>query len=147
MELLRTRLPAIGFGWNLLGYIASGNLALLQLTAVTGIYGLSLLVAVYNAVLAAAVLSFLTRTNLAHTNSRRAALRSAPAKLWLASTAVLLRTSPGSARARFPQPLPRTWRTWCRQICRNQRNIPLIGTPFTPQTCRSSTNLHFRCAA
>ena len=40
--------PEIGFPWNLLGYVAAGNLALVQLTAVTGIFGLSFLVAVYN---------------------------------------------------------------------------------------------------
>jgi apolipoprotein N-acyltransferase len=51
-ELVRTRMPDIGFPWNLLGYAAGGNLALLQLTALTGIYGLSFLVAAYNALLA-----------------------------------------------------------------------------------------------
>lgn len=48
-ELVRTRMPDIGFPWNLLGYAAAGNTALVQLTAVTGIYGLSFLVAAYNA--------------------------------------------------------------------------------------------------
>jgi apolipoprotein N-acyltransferase len=51
LELARTRMPDIAFPWNLLGYTASGSLALVQLTSVTGIYGLSLLVASYNAVL------------------------------------------------------------------------------------------------
>lgn len=51
LEFCRTHLPDIGFPWNLLGYTASGNLALLQLTSLTGIYGLSLLVAAYNALL------------------------------------------------------------------------------------------------
>ena len=51
LEFLRGNLPTIGFPWNLLGYTAAGNLALVQLTAVTGIYGLSLLVAAYNALL------------------------------------------------------------------------------------------------
>jgi apolipoprotein N-acyltransferase len=51
LEFLRGNLPTIGFPWNLLGYTASGNLALVQLTAVTGIYGLSLVVAAYNALL------------------------------------------------------------------------------------------------
>jgi apolipoprotein N-acyltransferase len=50
LELVRARMPDIGFPWNLLGYAASGNLALLQLTSVTGIYGLSFVVAAYNAV-------------------------------------------------------------------------------------------------
>jgi apolipoprotein N-acyltransferase len=49
LELARSRMPDIGFPWELLGYSAAGNLALVQLTAVTGIYGLSLIVATYNA--------------------------------------------------------------------------------------------------
>ena len=57
LEFLRTHLPDIGFPWNLLGYTASGNLALLQITSVTGIFGLSLLVAGYNSLLAWALLS------------------------------------------------------------------------------------------
>jgi len=52
LEYGKTHLPAIGFPWNLLGYAASGNLALLQLVSWTGIYGLSFLVAAYNALLA-----------------------------------------------------------------------------------------------
>jgi apolipoprotein N-acyltransferase len=51
-EFARAHLPEISFPWNLLGYPASANLALLQLTAVTGIYGLSFLVAAFNALLA-----------------------------------------------------------------------------------------------
>jgi apolipoprotein N-acyltransferase len=49
MELGRTHMPAIGFPWNLLGYAVSNNLGLVQLTALTGIYGLSFVVAAYNA--------------------------------------------------------------------------------------------------
>jgi apolipoprotein N-acyltransferase len=52
MEFLRLHLPAIGFPWNLLGYAAAGNLAFVQLTAIAGIFGLSLLVAAYNALVA-----------------------------------------------------------------------------------------------
>jgi len=55
LEYARTHLPAIGFPWNLLGYAASRNLALLQLAPLTGIYGLSFLVVAYNAILAAAL--------------------------------------------------------------------------------------------
>jgi apolipoprotein N-acyltransferase len=51
-EFIRARLPEISFPWNLLGYPAAGNLGLIQLTSVTGIYGLSFLVAAFNAVLA-----------------------------------------------------------------------------------------------
>lgn len=51
-EFVRAHLPEISFPWNLLGYPASANLALLQLTTLTGIYGLSFLVAGFNALLA-----------------------------------------------------------------------------------------------
>lgn len=57
LEFLRGSLPIIAFPWNLVGYAASGNLALVQLTTITGIYGLSLLVAGYGALIAYAVLS------------------------------------------------------------------------------------------
>jgi apolipoprotein N-acyltransferase len=50
-EFVRAHLPEISFPWNLLGYPASANLGLLQITAVTGIYGLSFLVAAVNALL------------------------------------------------------------------------------------------------
>jgi apolipoprotein N-acyltransferase len=53
-------LPAIGFPWNLLGYVAAGNLAFVQLTAITGIFGLSLLVASYSALMAWVALGFLS---------------------------------------------------------------------------------------
>ena len=51
-EFVRAHLPEISFPWNLLGYPASSNLALLQLTSLTGIYGLTFLVAAFNALLA-----------------------------------------------------------------------------------------------
>jgi len=77
LELGRSRLPDIGFPWNLLGYTAAGNLALVQIAAVTGIYGLSLLVAAYNALL--------VWTLCAPSSGAR---RRATA-FWLASTAAL----------------------------------------------------------
>jgi apolipoprotein N-acyltransferase len=51
-EFVRTRIPEISFPWGLLGYPASANLGLLQLTTITGIYGLSFLAASVNALLA-----------------------------------------------------------------------------------------------
>lgn len=51
-EVIRTRLPEISFPWNLLGYPAAANVALVQLTTITGIYGLTFLVAAFNALLA-----------------------------------------------------------------------------------------------
>ena len=58
LEFATMHMPAIGFPWNLLGYVASGNLALVQMTAVSGIFGLSLLVAAYNGLAAWATLQF-----------------------------------------------------------------------------------------
>src|SRR5579871_2485674 len=51
-EFARAHLPEISFPWNLLGYSAAANPALLQITTVTGIYGLSFLVAAFNSLLA-----------------------------------------------------------------------------------------------
>jgi apolipoprotein N-acyltransferase len=51
-EFARAHLPEISFPWNLLGYPAAANLGLVQLTTVTGIYGLSFLVAAFNGLLA-----------------------------------------------------------------------------------------------
>jgi apolipoprotein N-acyltransferase len=57
LEFARTHLPIIGFPWNLTGYAAVGSLGLLQIVSVTGILGLSFLIAGYNALLAYAVLT------------------------------------------------------------------------------------------
>ncbi len=51
-EFARHHLPEIGFPWNLLGYAVADNLGLVQLTTITGIYGLSFVVAAYGALLA-----------------------------------------------------------------------------------------------
>ena len=53
MDLAKNAFPApnVCFPWDILGYTAAGNLALLQIVSVTGIWGLSLLVAAYNALL------------------------------------------------------------------------------------------------
>jgi apolipoprotein N-acyltransferase len=56
LEFLRTHLPYIGFPWNLAGYAAAGNLALLQLTPLTGIYGLSFVIAAYGSLAAYGVI-------------------------------------------------------------------------------------------
>lgn len=58
MEFALMHLPAIGFPWDLLGYVAARDLALLQLTAITGIFGLSLLVASFNGLVAWAALEY-----------------------------------------------------------------------------------------
>ena len=52
LEFAREHLPIIGFPWNLIGYAASGNLGFVQLTTITGILGLSLVVCAFNALLA-----------------------------------------------------------------------------------------------
>lgn len=57
LEFVRTHLPYIGFPWNLAGYAAIKSLALLQMTPVTGIYGLSFLIAAYGSLVAWAILA------------------------------------------------------------------------------------------
>ncbi len=47
LEFARTHLPAIGFPWNLLGYAMGSSLPLLQVAPLTGIYGLSFLIAAW----------------------------------------------------------------------------------------------------
>ena len=61
MEFAMMHLPAIGFPWNLLGYVAAGNLVFVQLTTITGIFGLSLVVASYSALAAWVVLQMSLR--------------------------------------------------------------------------------------
>jgi apolipoprotein N-acyltransferase len=56
LEYFRTNIPIIGSSWDLSGYPATRSLALLQITSVTGIYGLCFLIAAYGALLAYAVL-------------------------------------------------------------------------------------------
>jgi len=51
-EFAFAHMPRSGFPWNLLGYPAANNLALLQLATVTGIWGLSFLVAAFNSLVA-----------------------------------------------------------------------------------------------
>jgi apolipoprotein N-acyltransferase len=57
LEFARAHLPIFAYPWNLIGYAASGNPVLVQLTAVTGIYGLSYVVAAYGSLIAWALLS------------------------------------------------------------------------------------------
>ena len=51
-EFIRAHLPEISFPWNLLGYPAAANSALVQMATITGIYGISFLVAAFNALVA-----------------------------------------------------------------------------------------------
>src|SRR5882762_8203185 len=78
-EFVRARLPEISFPWNLLGYPAAANLGLVQLTTITGIYGLSFLVASFNALLA------WTSASNALTLGRRIAYAAAAAAILLIS--------------------------------------------------------------
>jgi apolipoprotein N-acyltransferase len=57
LESLRTYLLT-GFPWNLLGYSQHRNLALIQVAAATGVYGVSFLVMAVNAALARALLTW-----------------------------------------------------------------------------------------
>ncbi|HXN97687.1 MAG TPA: apolipoprotein N-acyltransferase [Candidatus Acidoferrales bacterium] len=57
LEYFRTNVPIIGSSWDLSGYPAARSMALLQITSVTGIYGLCFLIATYGALVAYAVLA------------------------------------------------------------------------------------------
>jgi len=56
LEYFRTNIPIIGSSWDLSGYPAARSLALLQITSVTGIYGLCFLIAAYGSLVAYAIL-------------------------------------------------------------------------------------------
>ena len=57
IEVGKTYLILGGFPWNLTGYAVSESLGLVQLAAITGIYGLSFLVAAYSSFVVYAILS------------------------------------------------------------------------------------------
>jgi len=100
-EFVRAHMPEIGFPWNLLGYPASGNLALLQIAAFTGIWGLSFLVAAFNALLAFTVLAPSPRPKL------RITILAAAAALLLSIAVLGLRLVPRTSAnhyARAVQP-------------------------------------------
>ena len=80
MEFATMHMPAIGFPWNLLGYVAAGNLAFVQLTAVTGIFGLSFVVASYNALAAWVVVQMSQR-------------KQGGMAMWVAANGALMRRS------------------------------------------------------
>lgn len=52
LEFARTHAPVLGFPWNLLGYSVWYHLGLVQMATIGGVYGLSFLIAAYNALLA-----------------------------------------------------------------------------------------------
>src|SRR5271163_926936 len=57
LEYFRTNIPIIGSSWDLSGYPAARSMALLQITSVTGIYGLCFLIAAFGSLVAYAVLT------------------------------------------------------------------------------------------
>ena len=56
LEYFRTNIPIIGSSWDLSGYPVTRNLAFMQVTSVTGIYGLCFLIAAYGSLVAYAVM-------------------------------------------------------------------------------------------
>ncbi len=74
VEFARTHAPILGFPWNLLGNAVWYHLGMLQMVTVTGIYGLSFLLAAYNALLTWALVA----------RSRKALT------IWFASTLFIL---------------------------------------------------------
>jgi len=61
LDFWRTRLPQIPFPWDMLGFVASHSLAVVQIASITGIYGLSALVVAYDCLLAWAIRESLAR--------------------------------------------------------------------------------------
>jgi len=57
LELARTHMILGGFPWNLTGYAASGSLGLVQIAALTGVYGLSFVVAAWSSLIVYAILA------------------------------------------------------------------------------------------
>ncbi len=78
LEYFRTNIPIIGSSWDLSGYPAARSMALLQITSVTGIYGLCFLIAAYGSLLAYAILA----------NNRRVWIRAAVVTLVLVAVSI-----------------------------------------------------------
>ena len=114
MEFGMMHLPDIGFPWNLLGYVAARNLAFVQLTAVAGIFGLSLLVASYSALTAWVVLEVL--------NAQKAGPRFVVGEDYRAD-----RDRTSWARVSFRKPKQIMSPTWSRPIFPWLRAIRRIG--------------------
>jgi apolipoprotein N-acyltransferase len=93
-EFARAHLPEISFPWNLLGYPAAANAGLVQLTTITGIYGLSFLAAGFNALLAWTAAS--DKSSL----KRRAAISGVAAAVLLAVALIGPRFLPQATRPR-----------------------------------------------
>src|SRR5258708_4279923 len=94
-EFVRAHLPEISFPWNLLGYPAAANLGLVQLTTITGIYGLSFLVTGFNA-----LLSWTSASN-ALTLGRRIACATAATAILLSAALVGPRLVPQAQSHHF----------------------------------------------
>ncbi len=122
--------------WNLLGYAASGSLALVQLTTLTGIYGLSFLVVAYNALLVWALLVPPARAN-----------RPIAAAFWLGATAaILIVVLVGGSLVPAAQP------THVAHLVQTESAAidgatPRIGTPSTPPTWPRSTSITIAAGA
>lgn len=91
-EYVRSHLPLGGFPWGGLGYSQHNNLLVLRLASYTGVWGVSLLVATVNALLAEALLT-------ARAAPAGAVLRVAGASALLVAPALLPVTSPRGASA------------------------------------------------
>jgi apolipoprotein N-acyltransferase len=94
-EFARAHLPEISFPWNQLGYPAAANPGLVQLTTITGIYGLSFLVAGFNALLA------WTAASEAPSLKRRVAISVAVAAILIAAAILGPRMLPQSEALHF----------------------------------------------
>jgi len=123
-EVLRAYLPEISFPWGLLGYPAAENPAFVQLTTIAGIYGLSFLVAAFNALLV------WSDSALPGEKTRRIGIL-------LAVVASFLLVGWIGPRL-FRGPSPVIWPASFSRISRSRWNIKVTGTPSTRPTLRNS---------
>ncbi len=101
-EVVRAYLPEISFPWALLGYPAAENPAIVQLTTIFGIYGISFLVVAFNALLIWGISSY----SPGHSKSRLPILLSAIVLLLVVQLIGprFVPTAPSSHLARIVQP-------------------------------------------
>ncbi len=78
LDFWRTRMPQIAFPWDMLGFVASHSLAVVQIASLSGIYGLSALVVAYDCLLVWAL-----------RESRARGVRNVAAAAWAGCTLVL----------------------------------------------------------
>jgi apolipoprotein N-acyltransferase len=107
LEFFRTNIPIIGSSWDLSGYPAARSMALLQITAVTGIYGLCFLIAAYGSLLAYAWMQFAEQKRLSAGGNA-----AAPGRAGLQSRMKVAKTEGALASEASPVGSRRSFSAW-----------------------------------